>query len=115
MKILDGCYAFSKILSSDLLTKSPFLFKHRINLSLCAVLKDKVKIIIVLVVIVKLQNVTVIKLIHYFDFQFYLFNQIVFQDLLLIDNLDCVNILGNFMTHLVNLSKTTNTNIAISE
>jgi len=68
VKILNRCDTFSKILSSNLLAKSTFLFEHGVYLTLCTVLKDKVKIVVILVVIVQLENMTVIKLVHNFDF-----------------------------------------------
>ena len=78
MKILDSCYAFSKILCSDLLAEPAFFFEHRIDLTFGTILKNEVEIVVILIMIVQFKDVIVIKLVHYFNLQLYLLNQIMF-------------------------------------
>jgi len=115
VKILHGSDALTKILSCDFFTKSTLLLQHRVDLPLCAILQDEVKVIIVLVVVVQLQNVVVVQLVHDLHLQLYLLHQVVLKDLLFIDNLDGVHIFGNFMSDFINFSKAADSNVTIGK
>lgn len=93
MQILNGSNAFTEILRGNFLTKAAFLFEERIYLALGTILQYKVKVVVVLVMIIELKNMVVIQLVHYFNFQLNLLDEIVLKDLLFIDDLDRIHIL----------------------
>ena len=115
MKVLHGCNALSQILGSKFLAKTTLLLKQRIDLTLGTVLQNKVKIIIVFIVIIQLQDMVVIQLVHYFDLKLYLLHKVVLKDLLFIDYLDSVNILRDFVSNFIHFTETSNSNVAIGK
>ena len=112
---MNGRYALPKILRSNLFIKSPLFLEQRIYLPLGTELKNKVKVVIVFIMIIKLKNMIMVQLVHDFYFKFDLFNEVMLQYLLLVDDLDGKHVLGYLMSHFVNFSKTTNSNISIGK
>jgi hypothetical protein len=60
MEILAGAYYFSKKLSSLFLIQTAFFLKNGIELASCTILKNEVEVVVILVVIMKLNNVLMI-------------------------------------------------------
>jgi len=115
VKITTRGNAFPKILSGHLFAKPALLLEHGVNLPLGTVLQYEVKVVVVLVVVVQLENVVVVQLVHDLDLQLDLLHQIVLKDLLFIDNLDCINILRDFMSYFINFTKATDANVAVGK
>ena len=93
VKIFNGSNDFPKILGCHALRESTLPLKHCVYLAFRSELKDKVKRVIVLIVVIKLDNVLVVELVHDFDFELNLFYKVMLYDLGLVDDLNCVNIL----------------------
>jgi hypothetical protein len=62
-------------------------------LASCTVLENKVEVVVIFIVIVKLHNMFMVQSIHYFDFQLDLIHQIIFYDFGLVDDFDGVDVL----------------------
>ena len=60
VEILAGAYNFSEELSSLFLIQTAFFLENRIELASCTILKNEVKVVIVLIVIMKLNYVLMI-------------------------------------------------------
>lgn len=56
-----------------------------------------------------------VQFVHDLNFKLYLLNQIVLDYFSLADYFDGVNVLRYFMSHLVNLSESANTDIAVCQ
>jgi len=115
MQVLHGSNTLSKILCRYLFIKAALLFQHWINLAFATELQNQIEIVIVFIMIVEPQNVVMVQFVHYFDFQLDLLNEIVFQDLLFINDFNCKYILGHLMPNFIDFSKSTNTNVWISK
>jgi len=92
MEILASAYYFSEELSSLFLIQTAFFLKNRIELSSCTVLKNEVKVVIILIVIMKLNDVLMIEIVHDFNLKFDLLNQIMLYNLNLVDDFDGKNV-----------------------
>ena len=65
--------------------------------------------------IVELENVVMIELVHDFDFKFYLLNEIMLNDFLLVDDFDGEHVFGYFVANFVNFTKPTNSDVAVRD
>ena len=115
VKIIYSRYALSEILSRGLFVKSPLLFEKGVDLALGAVLQDKIEVVVVFVVVVKLQDMVVIKLVHDLDFKLDLLNQVMLYDFLLVNDLDGEHVFRDLVAHLVNLPEATNTDVRVGD
>ncbi len=79
------------------------------------VLKNEVKVIIILVMIVEFDNVFMIEVVHDLNLELDLLNQIMLDDLCLVDDLDGKNVFGHFVPHFVNFAEAADANVGISE
>jgi len=59
--------------------------------------------------------VIVIELVHNFDLQFDLLDQVVLQDFLLVDDLDCEHVFALLVPDLVHLAESTDANVGVGE
>ena len=70
VKILDRTDALPQVLSCHFLIKSALLLEQTVYLSFGTELKNKVKVFIVFIVVMKLQNMVMVQLVHYFNLKF---------------------------------------------
>lgn len=115
MQILAGSYNFSQELGCYLFIQSAFSFQHCVKLSLCAVLQDQIKIIVIFIMVMQLHNVFMIQIVHYLNFQLYLFNQVMLNYLSLVDNFNSEHVFRYLMPHFVHFSKSTHTYVGVSQ
>ena len=67
VKVLHRCDALTQVLRGNFLAKASLFFEQGIDLALRTILQYKVKVVIILIMIVQLQNVIVIQFVHDFD------------------------------------------------
>lgn len=113
VEVLDSRDALSEVLTRYFVSEAAFFLEQRIDLALSTELQDKIEVVVILVVIVQLQDMVMVQFVHNLHLQLDLFNQIVLKNLLFIDDLDGEHVFAYFMTHFINLSESTNTNISI--
>jgi len=106
---------FAKILRGNSLRESSLSLQQTVDLAFGRELKDEVEGLVVFVMVVKLHNVLLVKLVHDLDLQLDLLNQVVLNDLRLVDDFDGVDILGYFVSHLVNFAEAADTDVGVGE
>ena len=65
--------------------------------------------------IVKLYDVLVVELVHDFYLKLDLLDQVVLDNLRFVNDLDSIDVLGNFVADFVHFSEATDTDVGISE
>lgn len=113
MQVLASRDHFSQILGGNTLTESAFPLDQSIDLALGRVLQNQIEAIVVLVVVVELDNVGVVQLVHYLNFELDLLDEVVLDDLSFVDHFDRIDILAHLVPHFVDFAEATNTDIAI--
>ena len=115
MQVVNCRNALSQVLSSCLLIKPALLLQQRVDLALGTILEDQIKVIVVLIMVIEFEDMIVIKFVHNLNLKLYLLDQIMFNNLLLVNDLDREHVFRYFMPHLINLSKSTHSNIAVGD
>ena len=108
MQVVNSRDNFSHVLGSLSLIHTSFSLKKRVELSLGRKLKNEVKVVLILKVIVKLDNIRMVELIHDLDFQLDLLCQLIVDDLLLVDHLDGIDVLGLLVPYFIHFSEPSN-------
>lgn len=65
--------------------------------------------------VVKFDDIRVVKLVHNFNLELDLLHKVVLNDFLFADNLDCIRVLAHFVAHFIHFAKSTYTDVAVCE
>lgn len=65
--------------------------------------------------VVKFDDIRMIKLVHNFDLELDLLNKVMLHNFLFADNLDCIRVLAHFVAHFIHFAKATYTDVAVCE
>jgi hypothetical protein len=74
MQILDCTHYLSQVLGAKPFIQSSLPFKHRIQLPLGTILQNQIKVVIVLIMIIQLDDMIMIQVVHDLDFELDLLN-----------------------------------------
>ncbi len=111
MQILDSLDNFSDELGGNSFIESALALQSRVNLTFRGKFKDQVERIVIFVMIVKFDNIPILQLVHDFDLQFDLLNQVMLYDLGFVDDFDGIDVFRDFVAHFVNFAKAANADI----
>ena len=115
VQILHCLDNFSNELSGNTLREAALSFEASVDLAAGSEFQDEVEGVIIFIVIVKLYDILVVELVHDFDLKLDLLNQVVLDDLRFVNDLDSIDVFGNFVADFVHFSEAADTDVGIGE